>query len=166
MTRHRIATAGLLLAVTVFSAHAARAQGAFAIGVGPSFPTGDQGSGLNTGINLLGAYSIGIPYLPVTARFDLAYNRFPYSHASGGANVWSGSANVVYSFHGAVIRPYVIGGLGLYHEPGDWTGGINGGGGVRVPLPVKVELFAEVRYHYLFASHSAQYVPLTVGVAF
>jgi hypothetical protein len=168
-----------IFAALLIAPATARAQGAFSIGIGPSFPIGNLGSYASTGFNVLGAFQLAIPYTPVAVRFDGAYDQFSYDHIPGNAHVFSGTANAVYSFRGSVIRPYAIGGFGLYHAPhietvngniitsSDYAGGINGGIGARIGGVAGLGFFTEFRFHYVFTPHDrAEFFPLTFGITF
>ncbi|HWZ59131.1 MAG TPA: hypothetical protein VNW46_09165 [Gemmatimonadaceae bacterium] len=176
MTRiHRV----LLLAGLVFAPITALAQGAFAVGIGPSFPIGDIGKYAGTGFNVLGAFTFHIPYSPLGVRLDGSFSQFSYDHIPGNARVFAGTANAVYSFRGSIIRPYVLGGYGLYHAPhietindhietsSGYASGLNAGIGARTGGVAGLGLFAEFRFHYVFTPHSgAEFFPLTVGITF
>jgi hypothetical protein len=168
-----------ILAVVVLAPATAHAQGVFSLGIGPSFPVGNLGSYSSTGFNVLGAFQFAIPYTPIAVRFDGAYDQFSYDHIPGNAHVYSGTANAVYSFRGSVIRPYVIGGVGLYHAPhietmngniitaSDYATGINGGVGARIGGVAGLGFFTEFRFHYVFTPQDhADFFPLTFGVTF
>jgi hypothetical protein len=172
-----IVAVGLVCAVA--RPGAAGAQAPFAIGVGPSFPVGDLGKYASTGFDVRGSFSVGIPYTPIALRFEGGYDQFGYDHIPGDAHVFSGIANAVYSFRGSVVRPYVIGGIGLYHAPhietvngniitaSNYTGGVNGGVGARIGGVAGLGVFAECRFHYAWTPHDpAEFFPLTIGITF
>jgi hypothetical protein len=169
----------LLLVVVALAPLTARAQGIFSIGAGPSFPVGNIGSYASTGFNVLGAFALPIPYTPLAVRLEGQFDQFKYDHVSGNARVFSGTANAVYSFRGSVIRPYVIGGVGLYHAPhidtvdghiitsSDYATGINAGVGARVGGVTGLGFFGEFRFHYVFTpGERAEFLPLTLGITF
>lgn len=179
MTRLYVGLLSALLVAPAMAPATARAQGAFSIGIGPSFPVGNLGSNAGTGFNVLGAFQLSIPYSPLAVRFDGSYNQFSYDKVPGNAHVYSGTANAVYSFRGSIIRPYAIGGFGLYHAPhvetingkietsSDYAGGINGGVGARIGGVAGLGFFTEFRFHYVFTPHDhADYFPLTFGITF
>jgi hypothetical protein len=69
---------------------------------------------------------------------------------------------------GARFRPYVIGGAGIYANGGT-DFGINAGAGAILPLGVgdaPARLFAEARFHAIFADGTISQLPITVGIAF
>jgi hypothetical protein len=89
-----------------------------------------------------------------------------------------GTANAVYRFQTSEdtkIRPYIIGGVGLYNlkatgdgvvgDPGSDTDfGINGGAGFDF-VAGSVGLFVEGRFHNVFTEgESTNFIPITVGV--
>jgi hypothetical protein len=86
--------------------------------------------------------------------------------------IYIGTINALYNFttsSEARVRPYVIGGAGLYANGGT-DFGINAGAGATFPLGVgdsPARAFAEARYHVIFAEgNSIQQVPLTAGIMF
>jgi hypothetical protein len=86
--------------------------------------------------------------------------------------IYIGTINALYSFTNAPearVRPYVIGGAGLYADGGT-DFGINAGAGATFPLGVgdsPARAFAEARFHVIFAEgNSIQQVPLTAGIMF
>jgi hypothetical protein len=87
-------------------------------------------------------------------------------------NLFIGTANALYNFSTsseARIRPYVIGGAGIYADGGT-DFGINAGAGATFPLGVgdsPARAFAEARFHAIFAEdNTVQQLPLTVGIMF
>jgi hypothetical protein len=169
----------LVAAVCLLAPLSARGQGAFTLGVGPSFPVGNIGKYAGTGFDVLGAFAFPIPYTPVAVRLEGQFDQFGYDHIDGNARVFSGTANAVYSFRGSILRPYVIGGFGLYHAPhietvngnivttSNYASGVNAGIGVRAGGVAGLGLFAEVRFHYVFTpGDRAEFLPLTIGITF
>ncbi len=87
-------------------------------------------------------------------------------------NVFIGTANALYNFttsSEARIRPYVIGGVGIYADGGT-DFGINAGAGATFPLGLgdsPARAFAEGRFHAIFADgNTIQQIPITVGIMF
>jgi hypothetical protein len=86
--------------------------------------------------------------------------------------LYIGTVNALYSFTNAPearVRPYVIGGGGLYINGGS-DFGINAGAGAVFPLGVgdsPARAFAEARFHAIFAEgNTIQQLPLTAGIMF
>jgi len=91
---------------------------------------------------------------------------------TGSDNLIIGTANAVYNFVSSSesrIRPYVIGGAGIYADGGT-DFGINAGLGATFPLGFgdsPARAFAEARYHAIFAEGTTvEQLPLTVGIVF
>jgi hypothetical protein len=87
-------------------------------------------------------------------------------------NLIIGTANALYNFStssDARIRPYLIGGAGIYADGGT-DFGINAGGGLTFPLGVgdsPARAFAEARFHAIFAEgNTIEQLPVTVGIMF
>ncbi len=145
------------------------------ISAGAAIPTGDIGDDYNTGWNAtvsLGFNSVGSP---VGFRIDGMYNQFG---AKDGVNLFdtkisSANANLVYALPGTGIRPYLIGGAGVYGLKYDAPGrdmitklGLNGGIGASFPLS-GFNTFVEARFHHVFSDdYSTQFIPVTFGISF
>jgi len=87
-------------------------------------------------------------------------------------NLIIGTANALYNFTTSAearIRPYVIGGAGIYANGGT-DFGINAGAGATFPLGVgdsPARAFAEARFHAIFAEgNTVSQLPLTAGIMF
>ncbi|MGI9089940.1 MAG: outer membrane protein, partial [Gemmatimonadaceae bacterium] len=127
-------------------------------------------------------------------RLDAAYNSFDVKsellsdagvdNASGNVRVLGFTGNLVFPIplQAVMVRPYLIGGIGLYNvrasatirDQGNSTSdsmsenkfGFNLGGGVSIPLS-GFNTFIEARYHRVnMQDGSFAYVPITVGVMF
>lgn len=153
--------ASLLTAVSVGPVHA---QGlVFGAGVGPTFSLEDGGG---TDFHVMGTLRFGQEEgTPVAFRVD------GMIQFADGDNLIIGTGNVLYHFAtstSARFRPYVIGGAGIYADGGT-DFGINAGAGAILPLGVgdaPARLFAEARFHAIFAESTINQLPITVGIAF
>ena len=180
---------GLVATCAVF-AGVAQAQDSkpvsFGVMGGLSLPMGDLGDGYDSGFNLTGS-----AYLkPSSARFslrgDLGYDRFAYasttSIVSGNFSVLSFVANILFPLGAdggeGSIKPYLVGGGGLYRKTSSVEGlgtdvsgsatdpGIGVGGGLEFKL-AGFSTFAEARLVNVFGDGgSTRYLPLTFGVRF
>lgn len=141
----------------------------FGIAAGASFPSGSYGDFYDTGFNVMGTLGMQPASMPVGLRFDVAYNSFGSKGAT--MKVLSGTANAVLTTSNMNgVRPYVIGGVGLYNAKaggdGDTKFGLNAGGGIEFPLS-GFNTFAEVRYHSIFTDgDNFNYIPLVFGIKF
>lgn len=185
-------------AAMVMTAGAAQAQvlRPFSVGVagGISLPTGDLNTGVNTGFNL--AASLG--YKPVAVPFGIrvegAWDQWGIdqdafggssSGVDGHVRSLSLTGNAVVDIPvSSPVKPYVIGGLGLYHinssastssggatftETTDAENklGFNIGGGIRMPLGT-LDTYVEARYHFVTGLDDGnfRFVPITFGIRF
>jgi opacity protein-like surface antigen len=173
-----VVTVGILLASPRLAAQGAE----FSLSGGVSVPTGDfnnvaklgwQGS---AGVLLVPkGRAIGFQLDGTFSQFDLegpfdVNQRFIY-----------GTGNVVYRFQsseGSRVRPYLIGGVGLYNskatgpdapafgETSQTKFGINAGAGVDFKAG-GAGLFVEGRFHNVFADPSSkQFIPISLGIRF
>lgn len=148
----------------------------FGAALGASIPVSDLSDAVNTGFNATGILGLHTPSLPMDFRIDLAYNEFGFKQASGNYHNLSVTGNAVFTFQTAnpsSIRPYLIGGVGLYNSSTSASGssssndfGFNVGGGITIPLS-GFNAFVEARYNRIATSDvSTQFIPITVGVMF
>lgn len=160
------------------------------LGAGGTFrgnlPNGSFYNGL--GYNFVGGLSLAMPVLPISVRVEGMYNEFSTLLSVYQTRVYSATVNAQYTFGVIpIVHPYIIGGGGYYHltgqafnaqaKPGDPTeiqylmngAGINGGVGIRSGIGM-FGLFAEWRYHYVFASPQStpgghtSFAPFTFGM--
>ena len=176
----RISLAVASLGLFALSASTSSAQSAkpisFGISAGASIPVSDFGDVYQTGYN--GTVSLGFnsPGSPLGLRVDGMYNKFTDrndllvsrpDYAIMGAN-----ANLVYALPGVGIRPYLIGGAGIYGQKPDVDGaknttdwGLNGGIGASFPLS-GFTTFIEARYHRIMSDNPTSFIPVTFGISF
>lgn len=189
-------TGALLMAVT-----AAQAQGTanaparpWKVGgaLGATIPLGDFSDGADLGWHLGGLFEYKQPSFPVTWRGELTYHRnglkddyfssqIPeVGNLSGNFSMINFVANAVYPFgdKAKTARPYIIGGLGLYHlkATASYQGidisdsqnkfGINVGGGFEFALS-GFDTFVEMRFHSVFTdNNSTNFIPISFGIKF
>jgi opacity protein-like surface antigen len=161
----RRAFAGAALGAALTLAGTAGAQGpinpiGFGVSAGAAVPTGDFGDGVNTGYSVDGIVTLRLPASPISFRGEVGYTRFGFKDGfleddevgdvSGNLRFLSGVANVVLGVPAgptAVVRPYLIGGVGIYNSRASFSGegitvnsnsqnnlGFNGGAGIEIPL--------------------------------
>jgi Outer membrane protein beta-barrel domain len=182
MSAIRSMVLGAVLMASVGAAPA-MAQGAkFSLGGGLTLPLGDFGDAAGTGFHGLAAVSFQPANFPIAIQVDGMYHRFGAEEDIFGDDVnfrfLQGTANAVYRFQTSEetkIRPYLIGGLGLYNSKATGDGvvgdpesttdfGINGGAGFDFQAGA-VALFVEGRFHNVFSDpENTNFIPLTVGV--
>jgi hypothetical protein len=156
------------------------AVGAFAaaalLALGSPLAAQTLGAGLGPTFSLDGG---GVDFhLMATLRFDrevgnpVGFRVDGMLQFTGSDNLFIGTVNAIYNFVSSPqsrIRPYVIGGAGLYADGGT-DFGINAGLGATFPLGFgdsPARAFAEARYHAIFAEGSTvDELPLTVGIMF
>lgn len=154
---------GAVLAVFLAATGSTRAaaQGVvFGAGGGPTFSLEDGGG---TDFHLLGTVRFGGEEdKPVSFRVD---GMLQFTDAD---DLIIGTANVMYHFTSSEsrLRPYVIGGAGIYADGGT-DFGINAGAGFTFPLGNSpARLFGEARFHSIFAENTINQLPFTVGIVF
>lgn len=173
----------LAIAVTIGAGLAtpAGAQQSMHLGIagGAVFPVGKLDSTYTSGPSGLVTLALGSQDAPVGLRLDYQYDGFKGRTIGGvtGRNIHINSvtANIVVPFRAGYLKPYIIGGAGLYpvRLPGttkrerDW--GANGGVGIGFPLPyTNIGAFIEARYHNVNRPNASSYhfVPVTFGLLF
>lgn len=150
---------------------------------GLSLPMGDFGEGLNSGYNITGhVYFKPASLQAIRLRGDVSFDRWAVDGA-GDANsrALGFTGNVVYDFptqSTSMVKPYVIGGLGLYNNKSsvniggaDFSGsdtnlGLQAGAGLTFQLS-GFSTFVEGKLVNVFSDgSSARFVPITFGVRF
>ena len=183
--RRTIQYTALAASAGVAGAQVARPFG-FGVGGGVTFPTGDAADVVKTGYNARALVSYRAPLIPIGIRGEFAYDSFEGKTidigagltAKGNLSLYAGTVNAVYTLPGAVIRPYLIGGVGFYHAKltfggccGSTTGsqhkpGVNGGAGLELGL-AGISTFVEARFHNVFTDNGdTRVVPITFGLMF
>ena len=188
MIARALAVTGLAAALTLAPSAAQSQDGrAISFGVmgGLSLPMGDLSDGVNSGYNITG--NIWMP-LGSTLKFrgDVGYESFGGKGSTSVAgfdfNVLSLTGNVVLPLGGEKaeggIRPYLIGGGGLYRgtikvnviglsgSESSSDLGINAGGGFEFKLS-GFTTFAEARFVNVFSEgESSRWIPITFGIRF
>jgi opacity protein-like surface antigen len=181
---HVLSAAVLAATVSTFAPAAAQSQVYLGLGGGGTIPVSNLSDAHSTGYNVLASLGAHIPASPFGVRVDGMFNQLPGKPGIGAAQIWAANANLVVSLVPGPISPYLIGGGGYYNgqyhvfatsggglsSSGDLHEndfGLNGGAGIRVGLGSGIGLFAEARYHYIFAgSHNYEMVPISGGVRF
>jgi hypothetical protein len=179
---------GAVLGLAVMlGAQAVYAQAkALSVGVGGGVvvPTGSLADGNATGWSGSALIRLQPPMSPVGLQVDASYTRFGLEGIDGHSTMLSTTANAVFAMPGAVAKPYLIGGLGLYSGKTTIDGlgstdaqtkfGLNAGAGVDFGIG-KAKLYAEGRFHAIMKGvtdastgdeKTAYMIPLTVGVRF
>ena len=186
----------VILAAALPAVVHAQGGGRNAVGasVGPVVPLGTLGQVADPGIRgglWLESGSVSGAAGRLEASLDhFTADRAPPAGGRAGVSIYSLTANVVTTGgrNRAVpgrVRAYVIGGLGIYATRTSVGGvfggvagpmqsrgrvGVNGGGGVRLPIGA-LQLVAEARFHLLlsgagYGSRNTGYLPLVLGLRF
>jgi opacity protein-like surface antigen len=175
--------AAALLTVSAATAHAQAAAATRPVSVGITggltIPTGDFGDGYDSGYNVGGLLEFAFPLSPLSLRINGEYQSFKLKDefSLGGDNedfrIISGTADLVYKLPGMMVRPYVLGGVGLFNgkvsgSDGDSENkfGFNLGGGLEIPLS-GITVFGDARYQSIQTEGDAtNLVPIRVGIRF
>ena len=162
-------------------ATAAARVASFGISGGAAIPQGDAGDIVNTGYIVGGHLKLRPVLSPVGVRFDVNYaSHEPKNDLfnDGTLSVLSGFGNVVFELPvtTAVVRPYVLGGIGIGRitgsdDEGDesWNKfGFQVGAGLEIPLS-GITGFAEVgyqRYAKIENVLAISQIPIRFGIRF
>ncbi len=155
---------------------------AFGIVAGASIPLGDFGDFVETGWHAGVLAQWNGPAVPIGIRGEVVYHQFGSKDVSDAhLNLLTATLNGVWTFpmtEPATVRPYIIGGGGLYREScsdcneSSNHGGLNVGAGIQVPLSGFTSII-EARWHIIFDSDSdiegdsnTTFVPISVGLLF
>jgi Outer membrane protein beta-barrel domain len=179
--------AALGLAV-VLGAQTAHAQGlSFGIGAGAVMPTGTFGDINSMGWNVTAVARLKPPVAPLGLQVDGFYNRFGLESdlVDGHSRIIGATANAVFAFPSvSPVRPYLLGGAGVYNLGASVEGGpelesvtklgLNAGAGFDFALG-SAKLFADARFHAILNGSAdvasgeeatAYMIPITLGLRF
>ncbi len=175
MQRPMFMIAVATLAVTA-AAGQATAQGRPSLGlaVGANVPTSTLDNSQNAGFH--GSISLNVrPAASVVGyRGEGTYAKFSGDGSNSDFRSTSFTGNVLLEVPGSAVKPYLIGGVGLYNTKfgsGDSRNniGVNGGVGLRFDL-ADFATYAELRIHNVFNGinddRNAQFVPISFGILF
>jgi hypothetical protein len=140
------------------------------IGGGISIPAGGVAKNRQPGFNLDAMAEFRTPSEPLGLRGEVLYQYFGASKnsTSSDANAVAFLVNVVYHAPQSQVRPYLIGGMGLYHVTDNGNAaGFNVGTGLTIPFTPSMGAFAEARVHFaLSQGPSFVTIPVTFGITF
>jgi hypothetical protein len=165
---------GLFSTSALYGQHPQPTEGVrFGVGAGVTLPTGDYGTVDKTGWHVLGLIQFPISQSPIHLRFDALYGSTAHKAAFGPGNtkLTGGTADLLYHLgdRRASVRPYVLGGLGVFNvSDGSSTTkfAFGLGGGILFGVGT-MHAFAEARYISIQASGgSLPFIPISVGVMF
>ncbi|HWH02806.1 MAG TPA: hypothetical protein VN674_03880 [Gemmatimonadales bacterium] len=142
----------------------------FGVGGGFLIPTGDYGKVDKTGWHVLGLIQLPISGSPIHLRFDGIYGSTTHQSAfgSGKTTVAGGTADLLFHLgsRGSAVRPYLLGGVGLFHVSSESKFGYGLGGGFLFGVGT-THAFLEARYMSVQTSGSSlTFVPITAGLMF
>lgn len=195
-------TCGAAMVTAVTLTTPAHAQGpgiGFGASIGANVPEGDYSDGAKTGLVATGFLALRMNS-NVALRGELFWSRSDLDNAiihkvgdavlpddgigdvTGDVNLVGGLASLEVSAGSSILRPYAIGGVGVYRrrvaqdvagaaqefrdlEKSDSEFGWNAGGGIKVAL-AGFAMFLEARYHSVSTDPETNFIPVTVGIAF
>jgi hypothetical protein len=170
-----LATVAALAAVASGASAQSTKPVSLGISAGAAIPISDLGDDFNTGWNVTASLGFNSYASPIGFRVDGMYNSLSPQEGIDlpDIKISSANANIVYALPGSGIRPYLIGGAGIYglkvdvpHANTTTKLGLNGGIGVAFPLS-GFTTFAEARLHHVFSEGTAtQFIPVTFGISF
>jgi Outer membrane protein beta-barrel domain len=140
------------------------------IGGGISIPAGGISKNRQAGFNLDAMAEFRTPSEPLGLRGEVLYQYFGKDQNAANAtsaNTLGFLVNVVYHAPKSQVRPYLIGGMGLYHVSDNGnSAGFNVGTGLTIPL-TGMGAYAEARLHFaLTQGPSFVTIPITFGITF
>jgi len=137
---------------------------ALSIAAGPSMPVGRLKNSQSTGFAGTVGVVFGSDETPFGLRVDVGYDKLrgrTIGSVVGSSNrIISGTANVLFTFPGISVKPYLSGGLGEYGMKSDTTGakavsrfGFNFGSGISFPVASQTA-FLEAQLHSISQSNA------------
>lgn len=156
----------------------AQSRTALAIAAGPSIPLGTLRDTQSTGTNVNVGLIRGSDDSPLGLRLDFSYDKLKGKSVRGVTQperrIAAGTLNLLFSFSGYSIKPYVLAGGGGFKTTMKPAGadsktrlGFDFGLGVTIPLGGKAA-FIESRVNSI-AQHNAKpvrYAPIAFGILF
>jgi len=157
-----------------------QAQGAeFSLGGGLGIPLGDFDDAVKIGWHGTAAVSFVPRSLPIGFQIDGSYSQFSdETPLDIKSQIIYGTANAVYKFQSSEdsrFRPYLIGGLGVYHSKATGSDALEGsstkfGFDAGAGFDFKTGgagLFIEGRFHNIFTDGpNVKFLPITLGIRF
>jgi len=150
----------------------------FGIVAGASIPLGGFADVAGTGWHAGGLVQWDTPMFPVGIRAEGVYHKFgDKDERETYPSKIVGTLNGVWMFpmtQPYAVRPYLIGGVGVYNERCDVCSsqthfGLNGGGGITVPLS-GFSTIIEARFHFVLNSDvgdsNTTFIPISVSLLF
>ena len=184
MQRRMLSLLAMCCTAVVGIAAAQTPSARFGLGGGATVPVGDYKDLDKIGWHGLGLVQFAVPASPVDIRVDALYGQTTHKDIGttpvpGNSKLYGGLANVVYNISPKLMaRPYILGGVGVYHVKVSITSGpgasetsetkfaFGGGGGVSVGVG-QTHFFVEGRFVSIRESGgSTSFVPITAGVSF
>jgi hypothetical protein len=177
----RIRLGILALALGLFATPALGAQQTqptegirFGVGGGLTLPIGNYGDVDKAGWHVMGLIQFPISQSPIHARFDAMYGQTSHKSGFGSGNTTLTGATGDILYHlgnrASTVRPYVLGGLGVYNFDGG--GGsetklaFGAGGGILFSIGT-MHAFLEGRYMSVQTSGSSlTFLPVSLGLMF
>lgn len=172
----KLMTVAALAAVATTAANAQETAArpfSFGISAGAAIPTGDLADAEKTGFSVAGSVGYRFAAIKVVSfRLEGGYNQFSGKNGAPKFRNINVTGNVVYDIPlQGMVRPYLIGGVGLYN--GKVSGadsenafGFNAGAGVTLPLS-GFNTFVEARFNQASKDgFKSQFVPIVFGVRF
>jgi opacity protein-like surface antigen len=143
---------------------------------GFSVPTGDFSTAVNTGLGLGASIGYGVGRSTVLS-WGVAYHRFGEQGVDGHVGVVPITMAVDYGFStSARVRPWISGGLGLYHLNETVVGisdsendfGFNLGAGIAMPTSGRSTFGAGFKFHHIVgnAFPDTDFLALQAGLSF
>lgn len=160
------------LALLLLLPSATAAQLRILAGAGVTNPMGDLNDATDVGWHATGGVKLSIATIPVSLQADGTYHSFGEQGTNPQTSILAGALSLVVPFPGVGLRPYVLGGVGLYRTSLDVDGldpesdtGIHGAFGVDIGA-VGFGGYAEVRGTVVDTEGSGNrwFVSATLGV--
>jgi hypothetical protein len=180
MNRKALTFSTAILALACSAAVAEAQKPSVGIAGGLSVPVGTLGDGTDIGYHIAGVLDFSPPLAPVGLRIDGFLNNLSGQGNGADFRTLGATGNLTFGAGGIGVKPYFIGGLGVYNSKLDVSGasgktsaGVNFGLGAKFPL-TGFSTFVEARVHYLFSKqqrligsdYNNIFIPITFGILF
>ncbi|MGD8728829.1 MAG: outer membrane beta-barrel protein [Gemmatimonadota bacterium] len=109
----------LLVLALLVAPGAAEGQVQLLAAAGLTNPMSDLNDVSDVGYHLMGGADLSVATIPVSLRADGAYDSFGEQGGNPRPTILSGALSLVVKFPGVGLRPYVLGGVGIYRTTVD-----------------------------------------------
>ena len=150
----------------------------FGVGAGLTLPMGNYSTADKLGFHGMGLVQFPLHHTPIHLRADVMFSTTSHkNNVSGSTHAIGGTFNALYHLGepSMSVRPYILGGLGLFNVGGSYNGvsgsntniALDFGAGILFGIGASTHAFVEGRYmDVMTCGGSTAFIPITFGLMF